>query len=76
VHILDASDVIYVVNQDSPADWLAVYIANEVALIPAGVDSIIWVEHFYGEDGWILASHCDGPGIWFGDIVHVLLRVV
>ena len=76
MHVLDPSDVHNHVHKDSPAQWLAVHVPDQVPLVVAGVDAVIGIEQFDREHRGILSAHRNCPGIGAWLFVRVLLGIV
>jgi len=75
VDVLDAADVVDGVTKIR-GEGLALDVADQVTLVPAGVDPVVRIEELHGQDGRILAPHGNGPGIGPGYVVGDLLGIV
>ena len=76
VDVFDPSDVVDGVDQDAAPQRLAVDVADQVPLVPRGVDAVEGIEQLHLQHGRVLAAHGDGPGIGLRDVVLILLRIV
>jgi len=76
VHVLDPPDVMDGIHVDPPPDRLALHVADQVTLVPTGVDAVVRIEELHGQDSRILAPQGNDPGIGLGHVVGVLLGVV
>lgn len=74
--VFDSADVIDLVHIDAAPEGLAVNVADQVAFVSCGVDSIVRVQKFDGEDSRVFAAHgnCPRVGVWH--VVDFLFRVI
>jgi hypothetical protein len=76
VDVLDPPDVVNVIHQDAAPQRLPVNVADQVTLVPRGVNAVVGIQQFDREHRRVLAAHRDGVGIWLRLFVRVLVRIV